>query len=1002
MELLLYLHGLVGFLFIQSLHDIIVVADTFSSKQSLCNEDERSALLQFKESIVVNNCASYDPYSFPKVASWKLDGVSGGDCCSWDGIECDKDSGHVIGLDLSSSCLYGSINTNSSLFSLVHLQYLNMAFNDFNNSNIPVGLANLSMLKHLNLSQSSFSGQIPSQISELSNLVSLDLSFNIDSSYQRLLKLKSPNFSSILPNLTRIEKLHLSCIDMSSTVPSVLNNLSSLTSLHLDDCGLLGDFPPGIFLLPNLKFLSVQGNEYLTGHLPNFEWNSTLEAIYLGETSFSGQLPTSIGNLKSLNELQIQSCNFSGPLPFALGNISHLKVLDLTNNSFRGQVPSSLENLSQLTYLSLRLNNFSGSNFPRFGELNKLKYLIICNFNLSSQIPYLANLTQLGFLRLSSNQLTGQIPSWLMNLTQLFNLDLSFNKLHGPIPSSVIQLKNIEFLHLFQNDLSGTVELDMFAKLKNLTKLHLSLNYITFLSKTSPNTTVQKFKHIGLASCNLSEFPDFLREQDELEFVDLAYNHIHGLVPKWMWNTSRENLGFVNFSHNFLTGFDQMHDVFPWPRLGVLDLKSNLLQGPLPIPPPSTLIYLVSNNMLSGKVSSLICSLNSLHALDLSHNHLSGTLPPCLGNFSSFLSILNLRSNDFQGMIPQVCTKKSSLKMLDLSENQLEGWLPRSLANCAELEFLILGNNRLHDVFPSWLGKLPGLKVLILRSNRFHGDMGSPATNFEFQKLRILDLSYNNFRGKLPLGYFKNWIAMKNVPEEHLTYMQAIATIYLLGFALNENYDYSMTITNKGVKTVYAKILDFFTAVDLSCNKFDGGIPEVVGNLKMLHLLNLSNNFLSDHIPSSLGDLHQLESLDLSRNKLSGEIPQQLTELIFLEFFNVSYNNLTGPIPQGKQFNTFQMSSFEGNFGLCGDQITRKCGDSKSFAPPSTFEDDHGSESPFDFNWKAILLGYGCGLTIGGIIGHIMTTRKHDWFMKQFGNRQHQRERSAKRRGSRN
>ena len=91
----------------------------------------------------------------------------------------------------------------------------------------------------------------------------------------------------------------------------------------------------------------------------------------------------------------------------------------------------------------------------------------------------------------------------------------------------------------------------MFAKLKNLTKLHLSLNYITFLSKTSPNITVQKFKHIGLASCNLSEFPDFLREQDELEFVDLAYNHIHGLVPKWMWNTSKENLGFVNFSHNF-------------------------------------------------------------------------------------------------------------------------------------------------------------------------------------------------------------------------------------------------------------------------------------------------------------------------------------------------------------------------------------------------------------------------------------------------------------------
>ena len=66
-----------------------------------------------------------------------------------------------------------------------------------------------------------------------------------------------------------------------------------------------------------------------------------LEATHLRETSFSGELPTSIGNLNSLNELEIWSCNFSGLLPFSLGNVSYLKVLDLSNNSFRGQVPSS-------------------------------------------------------------------------------------------------------------------------------------------------------------------------------------------------------------------------------------------------------------------------------------------------------------------------------------------------------------------------------------------------------------------------------------------------------------------------------------------------------------------------------------------------------------------------------------------------------------------------------------------------------------------------------------
>ncbi|KAF3957232.1 hypothetical protein CMV_017730, partial [Castanea mollissima] len=44
---------------------------------------------------------------------------------------------HVIELDLSSCNLYGSINSNSSLFHLVHLQSLNLAFNNFNYSQIP-------------------------------------------------------------------------------------------------------------------------------------------------------------------------------------------------------------------------------------------------------------------------------------------------------------------------------------------------------------------------------------------------------------------------------------------------------------------------------------------------------------------------------------------------------------------------------------------------------------------------------------------------------------------------------------------------------------------------------------------------------------------------------------------------------------------------------------------------------------------------------------------------
>ena len=137
-----------------------------------------------------------------------------------------------------------------------------------------------------------------------------------------------------------------------------------------------------------------------------------------------------------------------------------------------------------------------------------------------------------------------------------------------------------------------------------------------------------------------------------------------------------------------------------------------------------------------------------------------------------------------------------------------------------------------------------------------------------------------------------------------------------------------------------------------------------------------------------------LESLDLSQNKLSGEIPPQLTQLTFLAFFNVSNNHLTWPIPHGKQFDTFPNNSFDGNPRLCGIPLSMKCGHFEgSLPPPSTFEEiNHDSNLQFDVSWKVIVIGYGCGLIIGLVIGQIVFTKKYDWFMKTFAVK-HQRRR---------
>ncbi|KAB1226200.1 Receptor-like protein 12 [Morella rubra] len=108
---------------------------SFSSRQPLCHEHESSALLQFRDSLVMNKSSCYYVDVYPKAGSWSLERENGSsDCCSWDGVECNHYTGHVISLDLSSRCLYGSINSNSSLFRLLHLQCLNLAFNHFNYS----------------------------------------------------------------------------------------------------------------------------------------------------------------------------------------------------------------------------------------------------------------------------------------------------------------------------------------------------------------------------------------------------------------------------------------------------------------------------------------------------------------------------------------------------------------------------------------------------------------------------------------------------------------------------------------------------------------------------------------------------------------------------------------------------------------------------------------------------------------------------------------------------
>ncbi|KAL4554563.1 hypothetical protein LXL04_037157 [Taraxacum kok-saghyz] len=214
-----------------------------------------------------------------------------------------------------------------------------------------------------------------------------------------------------------------------------------ITRLKVYAMNARGTIPEGLWTLTYLNNLNL-GQNYLTGPLSPSIGNLTRMHLTFGINALSGQVPRELGLLTDLRSLSINSAGLGGEIPNTFANLVKMETVWASDNNFTGRIPDFIGNWSQLR--SLRISGLSNGNLCFIKDLKSLIVLSLWDSRISGSIPSdieeYVNLTRFAcllsfiFMDLSYNNLSGTIPRGLFNLSELSFLFLGNNSLSGTLP----------------------------------------------------------------------------------------------------------------------------------------------------------------------------------------------------------------------------------------------------------------------------------------------------------------------------------------------------------------------------------------------------------------------------------------------------------------------------------------------------------------------------------------------------------------------------------------